>query len=225
MGIFSRFQDIVNANLTSLLDRAEDPKKMIRQMIQEMEDTLVEVRTTSAKVIADKKELQRRIQMLQEEADGWIAKAELAIDKGREDLAKGALLEKRRVEEAVEAGSSELAFLDEQLTVLSDEIGQLQSKLEAAKAKQKELIVREQTGRSRLEIRKRTNRETLNRAFEKFEQYERRLDDLEGQVESYDLGASAKRTLADEINELAVEDELEQELAAMKQKRANKDAE
>lgn len=225
MGIFSRFQDIVNANLTSLLDRAEDPKKMIRQMIQEMEDTLVEVRTTSAKVIADKKELQRRIQMLQEEADGWIAKAGLAIDKGREDLAKGALLEKRRVEEAVEAGSSELAFLDEQLTVLSDEIGQLQSKLEAAKAKQKELIVREQTGRSRLEIRKRTNRETLNRAFEKFEQYERRLDDLEGQVESYDLGASAKRTLADEINELAVEDELEQELAAMKQKCANKDAE
>ncbi|WP_261843439.1 phage shock protein PspA [Aliamphritea ceti] len=218
MGIFSRFQDIVNANLTSLLDRAEDPKKMIRQMIQEMEDTLIEVRSTSAKIIADKKELERRIQMLQDEANDWLNKTELAISKGREDLAKGALIEKRRAEEAVEAGDNELTFLSEQLNVLNDEISQLQEKLASAKGKQKELLLREQTGKSRLEIRKKTNRETLNRAFEKFEQYERRLDDLEGQVESYDMGKTHKTNLADEINDLAAADDIERELDAIKSK-------
>ncbi|MCV6610855.1 MAG: phage shock protein PspA [Amphritea sp.] len=222
MGIFSRFQDIVNSNITSLLDRAEDPKKMIRQMIQEMEDTLIEVRTTSAKLIADKKELQRRIELLHEEARDWLKKTELAISKGREDLAKGALLEKRKVEDAAEAGDQELSLLNEQLEILNDEIGQLQSKLESAKAKQKELLIREQTGKSRLEIRKQSNRETLNRAFDKFEQYERRLDDLEGQVESYDMGKGHKANLADEINDLAVADDIQQELDAIKSKMNDK---
>jgi phage shock protein A len=217
MGIFSRFQDIVNANLTSLLDRAEDPKKMIRLMIQEMEDTLVEVRTTSAKIIADKKELQRRVKALQSEAANWLEKTELAISKGREDLAKGALIEKRRAEEAVQAGSAELSFIDEQITLLSDEISQLQSKLDAARAKQKELQVREQTGRSRLEMRKRTNRETLNKAFDKFEQYEQRLEELEAEVESYDMGRG-NHSLSDEIADLAINDEIEKELAELKSK-------
>ncbi len=217
MGIFSRFQDIVNANLTSLLDRAEDPKKMIRLMIQEMEDTLVEVRTSSAKIIADKKELQRRVKALESEAQNWLQKTELAINKGREDLAKGALIEKRRAEEAVQAGNSELAFIEEQITLLSDEIGQLQSKLDAARSKQKELLVREQTGRSRLEVRKRTNRETLNKAFDKFEQYEQRLEELEAEVESYDLG-HGNQTLSEEIADLAIDDEIEKELAALKSK-------
>ncbi|MCJ8297820.1 MAG: phage shock protein PspA [Pseudomonadales bacterium] len=217
MGIFSRFQDIVNANLTSLLDRAEDPKKMIRLMIQEMEDTLVEVRTTSAKIIADKKELQRRVKALQSEASNWLEKTELAISKGREDLAKGALIEKRRAEEAVQAGSAELSFIEEQINLLSDEISQLQSKLDAARAKQKELLVREQTGRSRLEVRKRTNRETLNKAFDKFEQYEQRLEELEAEVESYDMGRG-NHSLSDEIADLAINDEIEKELAELKSK-------
>lgn len=221
MGIFSRFQDIVNANLTSILDRAEDPKKMIRLMIQEMEDTLVEVRTSSAKIIADKKELQRRVKALESEAANWLQKTELAISKGREDLAKGALIEKRRAEEAVEAGNAELSFIEEQISLLSDEIGQLQSKLDAARAKQKELIVREQTGRSRLEVRKRTNRETLNNAFDKFEQYEQRLEELEAEVESYDMG-KGNHSLSEEIADLAIEDEIEQELAALKSKIQNK---
>jgi phage shock protein A len=221
MGIFSRFQDIVNANLTSILDRAEDPKKMIRLMIQEMEDTLVEVRTSSAKIIADKKELQRRVKALESEAANWLQKTELAISKGREDLAKGALIEKRRAEEAVEAGTAELSFIEEQISLLSDEIGQLQSKLDAARAKQKELIVREQTGRSRLEVRKRTNRETLNNAFDKFEQFEQRLEELEAEVESYDMG-KGNHSLSEEIADLAIEDEIEQELAALKSKIQNK---
>ncbi len=217
MGIFSRFQDIVNANITSILDRAEDPKKMIRLMIQEMEDTLVEVRTTSAKIIADKKELQRRVKALEAEAKSWLDKTELAISKGREDLAKGALIEKRRAQEAVDAGNSELSFIDEQINLLSNEIGQLQSKLDSARAKQKELLVREQTGRSRLEVRKRTNRETLNKAFDKFEQYEQRLEEIEAEVESFDMGLG-NQTLSDEIADLAINDEIEQELAELKSK-------
>jgi phage shock protein A len=217
MGIFSRFQDIVNANITSILDRAEDPKKMIRLMIQEMEDTLVEVRTTSAKIIADKKELERRVKALEAEAKNWLNKTELAISKGREDLAKGALIEKRRAQEAVDAGNSELSFIDEQISLLSNEIGQLQSKLDSARAKQKELLVREQTGRSRLEVRKRTNRETLNKAFDKFEQYEQRLEEIEAEVESYDMGLG-NQNLSDEIADLAINDEIEQELAELKSK-------
>jgi phage shock protein A len=221
MGIFSRFQDIVNANLTSILDRAEDPKKMIRLMIQEMEDTLVEVRTSSAKIIADKKELQRRVKALQTEAQNWLNKTELAISKGREDLAKGALIEKRRAEEAVQAGSAELSFIDEQIDLLSNEIGQLQSKLDAARAKQKELMLREQTGRSRLEVRKRTNRETLNKAFDKFESYEQRLEELEAEVESYDMG-HGNQTLSEEIANLAINEDIEKELAELKSKIQNK---
>jgi phage shock protein A len=217
MGIFSRFQDIVNSNLTSILDRAEDPKKMIRLMIQEMEDTLVEVRTTSAKILADKKELQRRVKTLQLEAKNWLEKTELAISKGREDLAKAALVEKRRAQEAVQAGEEELTFIDEQIALLSSEIAQLQSKLDSARAKQKELLVREQTGRSRLEVRKRTNRETLNTAFDKFEQYEQRLEELEAEVESFDLG-KGNQSLSEEIADLAVNDEIEKELAELKSK-------
>jgi phage shock protein A len=217
MGIFSRFQDIVNSNLTSILDRAEDPKKMIRLMIQEMEDTLVEVRTTSAKILADKKELQRRVKTLQLEAKNWLEKTELAINKGREDLAKAALVEKRRAQEAVQAGEEELTFIDEQIALLNNEIAQLQSKLDSARAKQKELLVREQTGRSRLEVRKRTNRETLNKAFDKFEQYEQRLEELEAEVESFDLG-KGNQSLSEEIADLAVNDEIEKELAELKSK-------
>lgn len=217
MGIFSRFQDIVNSNLTSILDRAEDPKKMIRLMIQEMEDTLVEVRTTSARILADKKELQRRVQALQYEANSWLQKTELALSKGREDLAKGALLEKRRAQEAVQAGTEELAFIDEQIVLLNDDIGQLQSKLDCARVKQKELLVREQTGRSRLAVRKRTNRETLNKAFDKFEQYEQRLEELEAEVESFDLG-KGNHSLSQEIEGLAENDEIERELAELKSK-------
>lgn len=217
MGIFSRFQDIVNSNLTSILDRAEDPKKMIRLMIQEMEDTLVEVRTTSARILADKKELQRRVQALQYEANSWLQKTELALSKGREDLAKGALLEKRRAQEAVQAGTEELAFIDEQIVLLNDDIGQLQSKLDCARVKQKELLVREQTGRSRLAVRKRTNRETLNKAFDKFEQYEQRLEELEAEVESFDLG-KGNHSLSQEIEGLAENDDIERELAELKSK-------
>jgi len=213
MGIFSRFQDIVNANINSLLDRAEDPEKMIRMMIQEMEDTLVEVRTTSARVIADRKTLERRIGNLQRDAEEWESKARLALSKGREDLARAALAEQSSLSEALAMAEQEMHLVDEQLVELNNEIAQLQRKLDDAKAKQKALLAREQTARSKLEIRRRFSREKLDAAFEKFERYERKMDDLEGEAESYDLGA---KDLSEEIADLERDEKLDNALSKLK---------
>ena len=213
MGIFSRFQDIVNANINSLLDRAEDPEKMIRMMIQEMEDTLVEVRTTSARVIADRKTLERRIGNLQRDAEEWESKARLALSKGREDLARAALAEQSSLSEALAMAEQEMHLVDEQLVELNNEIAQLQRKLDDAKAKQKALLAREQTARSKLEIRRRFSRDKLNAAFEKFERYERKMDDMEAEVESYDLGT---KDLAEEIADLERDEKLDEALAKLK---------
>lgn len=220
MGIFSRFQDIINANINALLDRAEDPEKMIRMMIQEMEETLIEVRTTSAKVIADKKTLERRMLALQKDASDWAAKAELALSKGREDLARAALAEQSVAEDTLALAHDELDNIETQLNDLNNEVGQLQGKLNDAKAKQKSMLAREQTQRSRLDIRRRFNRDKLNEAFEKFERYERKMDDMEAEVESYDLGT---QDLSDEINDLARDEKIDQALAKLKANMQKKD--
>ncbi len=213
MGIFSRFQDIVNANITALLDRAEDPQKMIRMMIQEMEETLIEVRTTSARVIADKKTLSRREENLRREADDWGDKARLALSRQREDLARAALAEQAALQETLALAEQEIGRIDTHLVELNAEIGQLQHKLDDAKAKQKSLVAREQSARSRLEIRRRFSREKLDEAFSKFEHYERKMDDLEAEVESHDLGS---KTLAEEIADLARDSSIDEALAKLK---------
>lgn len=219
MGIFSRFADIVNANINSLLDKAEDPEKMVRLIIQEMEDTLVEVRSSSARTIADKKDVARRMERLQAEADDWQSKAELALTKDREDLARQALSEKQRCEENVEQLNNDMALLDDQVSRLQDEIGQLQGKLEDAKARQKTILMRGKTAASRLDVKSKLNSGKLNDALSRFEQYERKIDNLEAEVESYDLG---NKSLADEFAELESSDKVDSELEALKAK-LNKD--
>ncbi|OZG74521.1 phage shock protein PspA [Hahella sp. CCB-MM4] len=218
MGIFSRFGDIINANITALLDRAEDPAKMIRMMIQEMEETLIEVRTTSARVIADRKELERRVQFLQQEAEKWEGKARLALSKEREDLARAALAEKDLIEENLQIARQEITSIEEQLVILDEEIAQLQQKLDDAKSKQKSLVARERTVRSRMDIRRSSNRSKLEEAFNKFETYERKMDDMEAQVESEDLGRS--RNLMDEFAELERDDKVNEALAKLKESMA-----
>ncbi|MBB1488521.1 phage shock protein PspA [Oceanospirillum sediminis] len=213
MGIFSRFQDIVNANITALLDRAEDPQKMIRMMIQEMQETLVEVRTASAKVIADRKSTERKLENLQKEAAEWESKAGMALSKGREDLARAALAEHATVAEMAQQTAEELEQINLHLDELNNEITLLQRKLDDAKAKQKSLVAREQSARSRLDMRRRFSREKLDDAFAKFDQYERRMDDLEAEVESYDLGS---KDLASEIDDLARNDKVDKALAELK---------
>lgn len=215
MGIFSRFSDIVNSNINSLLDKAEHPEKMVRLIIQEMEDTLVEVRSTSAKSIAAKKDISRQIDKLQAEANDWQSKAELAISKDREELARAALVEKQKVQEQAEALSKELELVDDQLGKLQGEISQLQEKLADAKNRQKAIIMRQRTVSSRLEVKRTLDNGKVDDAMGRFERYERKIDDLESQVEAYDMG---KKTLADEFAELENDDNIDDELASLKAK-------
>ena len=215
MGIFSRFSDIINSNINSLLDKAEDPEKMVRLIIQEMEDTLVEVRSASAKTIANKKEASAQISKLSNEAKEWEAKAELAISKEREDLARAALQEKKKCEVAVETISKEFDIIESQIGKLQDETAQLQEKLADAKARQKTIIMRQKTASSRLEVKKSLDTNKIDSAMGRFEQYERKIDDLESQVDAYDLG---KKTLNDEFAELESDGRVEDELAALKKK-------
>ncbi len=219
MGIFTRFSDIVNSNINALLDKAEDPEKMVRLIIQEMEDTLVEVRSTSAKTIAEKKELQRVVSRLEEDVADWQAKAELALSKEREDLARAALVERQKAADQAAAVNADIANLDSHISKLQDEVAQLQEKLADAKARQKTMLMRQQTVASRLEVKKSLDSTRLQDAMYKFERYEQKIDNLEAQVESYDLG---KKTLRDEFAELAAQDKIDSELAALKAK-LNKD--
>ncbi|GAA0857731.1 phage shock protein PspA [Aliiglaciecola litoralis] len=221
MGIFSRFTDIVNSNINSLLDKAEDPEKMVRLIIQEMEDTLVEVRSASAKTLANKKDIVSQIGKLENEAQDWQAKAELALSKDREDLARAALQEKKKCAEHKEVLSKELAIIDEQIGKLQGEVGQLQDKLADAKARQKTIIMRQKTVSSRLEVKRTLDSTKVDSAMGRFEQYERKIDDLESQVDAYDLG---KKTLADEFAELESDEKIDDELAALKKKVQTKSA-
>jgi phage shock protein A len=214
MGIFSRLSDIINANLNSVLDRAEDPEKMIRQMVHEMEDTLVEVRSNAARMIADRKSIERRRQRLGEAQKEWQRKAELAVTKDREDLARAALVEKTRLAEDLKALDEELVHLDESLTKYEEDIAKLETKLGEAKAKQKVIVARHATAASRLKVRRQVHDRRIDDAFVRFEQMERRVDRVEGEVEAFDLGRA--RTLSDEIDELVTDGAVDEELAALK---------
>lgn len=222
MGIFSRLTDIINSNLTALLDRAEDPQKMIRLIIQEMEETLVEVRSSSARIIADKKDAQRRLDRLHAEVAEWEAKATLALEKNREDLARAALAEKQVLQEEEAIIEQEFKALDEHLKQLSGEIGQLQQKLTDAKAKQKSMVMRHQTVSSRRRAKEQLSRESLQDAFDKFERYERRMDSMESEIEAMDLGKSERSDLAGEIDGLVRDDSINLELERLKAKMKNR---
>jgi phage shock protein A len=219
MGIFSRFTDIINSNINNLLDKAEDPAKMVRLIIQEMEDTLVEVRSSSAKTLADKKELTRQVSRLEQDAEQWQEKAELALNKDREDLARAALMEKKKSSESAQALVDELIHTDEHLSKLQDEISQLQDKLSDAKARQKAIVIREKSASSRLKVKENIHSTRVNDALNRFDHYERKVDDIEAAVESYDLGS---KSLADEIAGLASDEKVDDELAQLKAKMKNK---
>ena len=205
----------MNSNINALLDKAEDPEKMVRLIIQEMEDTLVEVRSASAKTLANKKEIVSQINKYESDVAEWQGKAELALSKDREDLARAALQEKKKSAEAAESLSKELSVVDEQISKLQDEIGQLQDKLADAKTRQKAIIMRQKTASSRLDVKRTLDSTKVDNAMGRFEQYERKIDDLESQVDAYDLG---KKTLNDEFAELESGDKIDEELAALKAK-------
>ena len=220
MGIFSRFSDIVNSNINAILDKAEDPEKLVRLMIQEMEDTLVEVRSAAARAIADKKEIARQLDGLEREARDWQSKAELALDKGREDLAKAALAERARITQATTALEQQQKAVAEGLEKLSADIVRLEEKLADAKQRQRAILARHQTAQRRLEVRKRLHDYRIDDALVRFDHFERRINDLEAHVESYDIGA--KKDLKHEFSELESSEAVEKELEALKAARAGR---
>ena len=219
MGIFSRLSDIVNSNINAILDRAQDPEKIIRLIIQEMEDTLVEVRSSAVRTIAEKKELERRLATLEREQQEWQRRAELAVTKAREDLAKAALHAKARVVQALSALQHQHQQIEEALSRQNEDIGKLQAKLADAKTREKAIVARHKTAANRIKLRTHLYDERITDAFARFEQVERALDQVEGKVEAYDLGRG--KTIADELAGLEAENGVEEELKALKERLGN----
>jgi len=224
MGIFSRLSDIINSNINAMLDKAENPEKIIRLIIQEMEDTLVEVRATAAKSIAEKKELERKRSSLEADAAEWARRAEYALSKDREDLARGALLAKRRANEAVGAIQEELDALEEALTRTGSDLDRLQAKLDEAKAKQAALNRRRETALGREKVRRHLYDPRVDAALDRYETVQRKVDEIEGRVEAFDLGGAPAgrpdqpQTLDGAFAELETEGQIEQELEKIRRR-------
>jgi phage shock protein A len=214
MSIFSRARDIFAANITELLDRSEDPAKMIRMVILEMEETLVDVRASAARCIADGKEMRRALSRLNELQSNWTEKAELALSKGREDLAKQALLERQKAADMGAGLEAEINAINDTLKGYEGDIAKLQGKLREARARQNAIATRFESAISRAKARELMNGNRTEEAFSKFEVLERRADFAEGRADA--LGMSGPKSLEEEIAELKASEQVDAELEAMK---------
>lgn len=220
MGVFSRLSDIINSNLNAMLDKAEDPEKIVRLIIQEMEDTLVEVRARAARAIADKKEVARKRAEFEMRVSEWESKAELAIAKGRDDLARGAIAAKRKAQEMVELFAKELQAIEDSLVKANDDLEKLQTKLKEAKAKQRSLEIRRSTASDSVRINRQVYDGRIDEAMARYERYERRIDELEAEAESYVMGRP--KSLEQEFRELEAEDDVNAEFEALKRRVAER---
>jgi phage shock protein A len=214
MGIFSRTRDIIAANVTDLLDKAEDPSKMIRMIIMEMEETLVEVRASAARTIADQKEMRRQIDKLQRLQDSWTEKAELALSKGREDLAKAALVERQKAGDMTGQLQAEIDVLDDALRASEADIAKLQAKLREARTRQNAIMTRMESAHNRVKMREMYAGPKVEDAFSRFDVLERRADFVEGRADALSLGAG--KSLDEEIAELRSSEKVDAELEALK---------
>jgi phage shock protein A len=214
MGIFSRTRDIFAANMTELLDRSEDPAKMIRMIILEMEETLVEVRASAARCIADGKEMRRALSRLDELQKSWTEKAELALSKDREDLAKAALIERQKATDMADGLRQEIAEIDGMLKTYEGDIAKLQGKLREARARQNAIAARFESAITRAKARELMNGNRTEDAFSRFEVLERRADFAEGRADA--LGMTGPKSLEEEIAELKASESVDAELEAMK---------
>ena len=214
MGIFSRTRDIVAANFADLLDKADDPAKMIRMIILEMEETLVEVRAAAARTIADQKEMRRHVGKLDGLQASWTEKAELALSKGREDLAKAALVERQKAADMADQLKAEVQVLDDALRANEEDIHKLQGKLREARTRQANVQTRLESANNRFRLREMFAGAKTQDAFSRFDVLERRVDDAEGRAEA--LGIAGPKSLDEEIAELRQSDKVDAELAALK---------
>ena len=214
MGIFSRTRDIIAANFAELLDKSEDPAKMIRMIILEMEETLVEVRASAARSIADQKEMRRHVAKLTQLQENWTEKAELALSKDREDLAKAALVERQKATDMAEQLSAEILVLDETLRASEQDITKLQNKLRDARSKQNAISARLESAHNRIRMREMYSGERTSDAFSRFDVLDRRADYAEGQAEA--LGLGSVKTLEEEMAEMKSAEKIDADLAALK---------
>ena len=214
MGIFSRMGDIINSNLNAMIDKAENPEKIARLIIQEMEDTLVEVRTDAARNIAERKELSRKVDAYKERAAEWANKAELALTKDREDLARGALQAKQQAENMVSVVEQEIEILDEAVGKADADLAKLQSKLDEARAKHKALMMRGSVAKNQIKMRSKITDHKVDDALARYERMERKVDELEAQVEAFDLGTG--ESLESQFAQLEADEAIENELEALK---------
>lgn len=222
MGIFSRTLDIMASNFNDLLDKADDPSKMIRMIILEMEETLVEVRASAARTIADQKEMRRHTMKLDQLQTDWAEKAQLALSKDREDLARAALVEKKKAADMAEQLGAEIKVLDDALRAYEIDIEKLQNRLREARTRQGAIAARLESAENRVKLRTLLASERVDEAMARFDQLERRVDYAEGRADALGLAdRSGKLTLADEIAALAGSDTVDAELAEMKRALGN----
>ncbi|MBL4800784.1 MAG: phage shock protein PspA [Emcibacter sp.] len=222
MGIFTRLTDIVNSNINHILDKAEDPAKLIRLMVQEMEDTLVEVRSSTARVIADRKELDRNLLRLQNAQDEWYTKAELALNKDREDLANAALIERAKLAEMAASLEEDRQPLADAMKKYESDISSLEAKIKEAKQKQRSLIERQKTATSQLKVRQKLYDNRIEDVMVRFTQMEKRVDDTESRVEAADMGR--EKNLFEEFADLESQQQVSDDLALLKAKLAKSKA-
>ena len=228
MGIFSRTRDIIAANFNDMLDKADDPQKMIRMIILEMEETLVEVRASAARTIADQKEMHRHTVKLDKLQADWGEKAQLAVSKDREDLARAALVEKKKASDMSEQLKQEIAVLDDALRAYEQDIQKLQNRLREARSRQTAIAARLESAENRVKLRSLMTNERVDDALSRFDQLERRVDYAEGRADALSIAdKSDKPSLADEIAALegadAIDDELEQMKKALGKNGASKE--
>ena len=213
MGLFSRLGDIINSNLNAMLDGAENPEKIARLIIQEMEDTLVEVRTSAARAMADKKEMDDLAFHFGAARDDWAAKAELAIDKGREDLARGALLAKQKAEAEIVRRQEAMLIAEEAFHRRQEDLVKLQAKLDEAKAKHRALVMRREAAEQRIRMRSQLYDGRADEAILRYNQLERKVDEMEAYADAI---RGVEPNLAQEFAELEQSDSVEKELTALK---------
>jgi len=219
MGIFSRSKDVVRSYLNALVARAGNPQKILRLIIQDMEDTLVKVRTSSVQTIVERKDLERRVAVQRESVDEWQHKAEIAVVNGRDDLANAALQAKSASQKILLSLEKQLSILVASLAQQSEDMERLQARLQDAKIRERTIGSLHTTARSRLKLRRKLFDHRLTNALARFEQLESHLNEIEGKVESYDLGQT--RTLADTLGQLAIESSVSTELADLKVRLGN----
>ena len=220
MGMFSRINDIVQANINAMLDKAEDPEKIIRLIIQEMEETLVEVRTDAARYIAQQKTLTRQMDAATKQINGWQDKAQLAMNNDKEALAKAALIEKQKYVATLTSLEEQQAHLTETIEKIQEDTARLNSKLAEAKAKQKTLVQRRNSAQTRLKVKQASHESKIDDAMTRFENYEQRIDYLEAQVDAYDLTKSSDAaSLQAQFDAMEADETIEKELAELKKKK------